>query len=77
MSNVGEIVVVNGSENFSDITFDINTLNTGSSWAKSIHKVTDGGNNIESVQLKLSGTTGSSSFEVNDMSIVYRTKGIK
>ena len=68
---------VNGSENFSDITFDINTLNTGSSWAKSIHKVTDGGNNIESVQLKLSGTTGSSSFEVYDMSIVYRTKGIK
>ena len=68
---------VNGSENFSDITFDSNTLNTGSSWGKTTHRVTAGGNNIESVQLKLGGTASSDNFEINDISIVYRTKGIK
>ena len=34
-------------------------------------------NNIYSFQLKLSGTTVPSDFEVNDISIVFRTKRVK
>jgi len=72
---------INGSEDFTDITFhttgDGILLNTNSPWAKTEHKVSSGGNNIYSVQLKFSGTTSSPNFEINDVSVIYRAKGIK
>lgn len=61
----------------SNLTFDTTDLNTGGTWGKTEHKVTANGNNIYSLQLKLSGTTISDSFEINDISVVYRAKGIK
>ena len=61
----------------SDLTFDSNTLNTGNDWGKTEHKVTDGGNNIYSVQLKFAGTAANAGFEINDVSVIYRIKGVK
>ena len=61
----------------SDLTFDTDTLNAGANWGKTEHKVTAGGNNIYSVQLKLSGLTAQAGFEINDLSIIYRIKGVK
>ena len=74
--NITLSAAVNGSENFSDITFNSASLTTSNSWYKTEHKVTNGGNNVESIQIKLSGSA-ESDFEVNDISIIYRAKGIK
>jgi|TARA_Y100000310_G_scaffold344660_1_gene458618 hypothetical protein len=68
----------NGSQNFSDITFDVGTISVDQTvWTKTEHKVTAGGNNVYSVQLKFSGTAANANFEINDISVVYRLKGVK
>lgn len=51
-------------------------LNTSSTQTRGELKLGTGGNNIYSIALKLSGE-GSSSFEINDISIVYRLKSVK
>ena len=50
--NITLSAAVNGSENFSDITFNSASLTTSNSWYKTEHKVTNGGNNVESIQIK-------------------------
>ena len=75
----------NGSGNYADVTFaDTNNngspnidLNNSSTWYKNEFKIASGGNNVYSIQLKFSGTSGSSEFSINDVSIVYRAKGVK
>ena len=60
-----------------NLSFSSTNLNTGSTWGKTEHKVTANGNNIYSLQIKFSGNAGNVGFEVNDISVIYRTKGIK
>ena len=55
------------------LTFDTTTVSGG----ESEHKVTAGGNNIKTLTLTLTGSTAPADFELNDISIVYREKGVK
>ena len=65
------------SSNTSLTLTNSSSLNTGGDWGKTEHKVTAGGNNVYSIQIKFAGTTASSSFAINDISVIYRPKGIK
>ena len=77
-SGITVSAALNGSETFTNVTFDTTTLNTGSSWAKSTHVVTaTSTSDMYSIQLKFSGTAASADFEVNDISIIYRGKSVK
>ena len=56
------------------ITFDTAAVSAG----ESAHKVTAGGNNIKTLTLTFTGASVTpATFELNDISIVYREKGIK
>ena len=54
-------------------------LNTGSSWGVTSHNIVGINPNAYSIQLRLNGTaaTGMEDFGINDISIIFRMKGVR
>tara|TARA_R110002020_G_scaffold87696_1_gene215933 strand:- start:925 stop:3423 length:2499 start_codon:yes stop_codon:yes gene_type:complete len=81
-------ITYKGDTNFPAVTYGVDggaldstttavtAMSDNTEWARAEYKMGSDANNCYSFQLKLSGATDSS-FEINDISIIYRVKSVK